>query len=439
MASQERASLYAGIQPRTEFLGYEHLRSESKIVALVGPDGLVDQVEAGQEIEIVLDRTPFYGESGGQVGDTGYIRTDTGVVNIDDTRKPAPDIFVHRGIVEEGFVTVGDTASAAVDGVRRQGIRRNHTATHLLHKALRMVVGPEAHQAGSLVAEDRLRFDFTSLDAIPADDVRKITEIVNNEIGADRPVTTTVTAYKDAVASGAMALFGEKYGDVVRLVEIDDFSQELCGGTHVGRTGEIGPFVITSESSVAAGTRRIEALTGNAAVERILGQQRVLDDLGRELKVSWVEVPSQVHALQDRSRGLEREIERLRGQLAGAKSGDLLQQAVDVGGIRVLSSRVEVESKDGLRQLGDRLRDSLQSGVIALGALVDGTPSLLVVVTPDQVANGIKAGDIIREAVVHIDGRGGGRPELAEAGGKNAEGLDAALAAVSGIVSGRVR
>jgi alanyl-tRNA synthetase len=234
-----------------------------------------------------------------------------------------------------------------------------------------------------------------------------------------------------------MALFGEKYGDVVRLVEIDDFSQELCGGTHVSHTGEIGPFVITSESSVAAGTRRIEALTGSAAIERMLGQQRVLDDLGRELKVSWTEVPGQVQALQDRSRSLEREIERLRGQLAGAKSGDLLGQAVDVAGVRVLSSRVDVESKDQLRQLADRVRDSLQSGVIGLGAVIDGKPSLLVMVTPDHVANGIKAGDVVREAVVHIDGRGGGRPELAEAGGKNPDGLDAALEAISGIVSGR--
>ncbi|MEJ7837245.1 MAG: alanine--tRNA ligase [Thermomicrobiales bacterium] len=435
-ASNERSGIYASIQPRTEFLGYEHLRSESTIVALIGPDGPVEQVEAGQEIEVVLDRTPFYGESGGQVGDTGDIRTETGLINIDETRKPAPDLFVHRGIVAEGFIAVGDSAHAIVDGIRRQGIRRNHTATHLLHKALRMVIGPEAHQAGSLVAEDRLRFDFTSLDAIPASDMRTIAEIVNREIGSDTPVTTTVTPYKEAVAKGAMALFGEKYGDVVRLVEIDEFSQELCGGTHVGRTGEIGPFVITSESSVAAGTRRIEALTGNAAIERMLGQQRVLDELGRELKVSWVEVPTQIQAMQDRSRTLEREIDRLRGQLAGAKSEDLLQQAIEVNGIRVVTSRVEVESKDGLRQLADRLRDSLQSGVIALGAIVDGKPSLLIAVTADQVAAGIKAGDIVRQAVVHIDGRGGGRPELAEAGGKNPEGLDAALEAVSGIVSG---
>jgi alanyl-tRNA synthetase len=437
-ASRDRASLYAGIQPRTEFLGYTEQRTDATIVAIVGPDGLMEQAEAGDVVEIVLDRTPFYGESGGQIGDSGEIRTETGVINIDDTRKPAPDLFVHRGTVEEGFVTVGEAATAQIDAIRRQGIRRNHTATHLLHKALRDVVGTEAHQAGSLVAEDRLRFDFTSLEAIAPQDVRRIAEIVNNEIAADTPVTTAVTSYKDAVAKGAMALFGEKYGDVVRLVEIGDVSKELCGGTHVSHTGEIGPFVIVSESSVAAGTRRIEALTGTAAIERILGQQQVLDDLGRDLKVTWSEVPSQIHALQERSRGLEREIERLRGQLAGAKSGDLISQAVEVAGIKVLSSRVEVQARGDLRQLADRVRDSLQSGVIALGAVVDGSPALLVAVTPDQVANGIKAGDLIREAATHIDGRGGGRPELAEAGGKNAAGLDAALEAISGIVSERV-
>ena len=434
-SSRDRAGLYASIQPRTEFIGYDAVKGEGKVVALLDASGSLDHAEAGQEIEIVLDRTPFYGESGGQIGDTGEIRTETGVINIDDTRKPAPDLFVHRGTVTEGFVSVGDTATAEIDAIRRQGIRRNHTATHLLHKALRMVVGQEAHQAGSLVAEDRLRFDFTSLDAVSPENVRKIAEIVNLEIANDRPVTTEITSYKDAVAQGAMALFGEKYGDTVRLVGIDDFSQELCGGTHVSRTGEIGPFVITSESSVASGVRRIEALTGTAAIDRMLGQQHLLDDLGRELKVTWTEVPAQLRQLQERSRDLEREIGRLRGQLAGAKSGDLIDQAIDVAGIRVLSSRVDIESKNDLRQLGDRLRDSLQSGVIVLGAVTDGKPSLLVMVTPDVVARGVKAGDIVRQAVTHIDGRGGGRPELAEAGGKDAAGLDTALEAVSGIVS----
>ncbi len=433
-AARDRGEMYANIQPRTEFLGYELDRAEATIVAILGVNGSVEQAEAGEQVEIVLDRTPFYGESGGQVGDSGEIRTETGLVNIDDTRKPAPDLFVHRGTVEEGFVRVGDSAIGQIDAARRQEIRRNHTATHLLHKALRLVVGTDTHQAGSLVAPDRLRFDFTALDPVDADQVRTIAEIVNREIAADRPVETAVTSYKDAVASGAMALFGEKYGDTVRMVAIDDFSKELCGGTHVRHTGEIGPFVITSEGSVASGVRRIEALTGDAAVERMLGQQRLIEELGRELRVSWTEVPTQVRALQERTRAQEREIKRLRGQVAGAQSGNLLSQAVDVNGIAVLAARVTVENKGGLRQLGDRLRDSLQSGVIVLGTVVDGKPSLLAMVTPDITGRGVRAGDIIRSAAAHIDGRGGGRPELAEAGGQDASGLDAAIEAVRGIV-----
>ncbi|MDQ3442559.1 MAG: alanine--tRNA ligase [Chloroflexota bacterium] len=430
-AGRDRSALYASVTTRTEFLGYEHEQADARIVAILGVDCAVDQAEAGQPVEIVLDRTPFYGESGGQLGDSGQIRTETGVVDIDDTRKAAPDLFVHRGSVTEGFVSAGDAATAKIYGARRQEIRRNHTATHLLHKALRLVVGDEVHQAGSLVAPDRLRFDFTALDAIEPEQVRAITEIVNNEIQADRPVETEVTAYKDAVAAGAMALFGEKYGDIVRMVQIDDFSRELCGGTHVGRTGEIGPFVVTSEGSVASGIRRIEALTGTAAVDRMLGQQRLIEDLGRELRVSWTDVPVQVRALQERSRAQEREIERLRGQVAGAQSGDLVSQAVEIDGIMVIATRISVDDKGGLRQLGDRLRDSLKSGVIVLGTVVEGKPSMLAMVTPDIAGRGVRAGDIIRAAAPHIDGRGGGRPELAEAGGKDASGLDAAIASVA--------
>ena len=437
-ASRDRANLYASIQPRTTFLGYEELRAEATVVALLGPDGPQEQAEAGEEIEIVLDRTPFYGESGGQVGDTGEIRTETGLIRIDETRKPAPDLFVHQGTVAEGFVRVGEAATAQVDAGRRQEIRRNHTATHLLHKALRMVLGNDTHQAGSLVAPERLRFDFTSLDAVDADQVRRVAEIVNHEIVADRPVATRVMAQKDAIAEGAMALFGEKYGDTVRVVQIDDFSKELCGGTHVGHTGEIGPFVITSEGSVASGVRRIEALTGNAAIERMLGQQRLVEDLGRDLKVTWTEVPGQVKALNERVRSQEREIERLRGQLAGAASSDLLRQVVDIDGISLLAARVDVENKQSLRQLGDRLRDSLQSGVIVLGTVVNGSPSLLAMVTPDVVARGVKAGALIGAIAPHVDGRGGGRPELAEAGGKNPQGLDAALLAARDTLTGLI-
>ena len=433
--ARSRAELYVDLaQGPTEFLGYEQTGAEARVVGLVSADGPVDEAEAGDSIEVILDRTPFYGESGGQIGDTGSIRTETGVINIDDTFKPTPDIHVHRGTVAEGFVRAGESARAEIDAERRGAIRRNHTATHLLHRALRSVLGEESRQAGSLVAPDRLRFDFTALEGVSDDELLNVAAVVNHEIAGNVEVITEVKPYQDAVEGGAMALFGEKYGDWVRVVEIPEFSQELCGGTHVRATGDIGPFLIVSEGSVAAGVRRIEAVTGDAAIERMLTQQRLLERSGRSLRATWMDVPEQIDALQERIRGLERETERLRGQLAAARAGDLLDRAVEVNGRRVLAVRADVDGKDALRQMGDRLRDRMGSGVVVLGAVIEGRASLLAMVTPDLVAQGVKAGDIVRETAAIVDGRGGGRPELAEAGGKDAEKLDAALAAVAGIV-----
>ena len=435
-----RAELYVSlVEQKTSFLGYTYEASPARIVALLDADGATDEVVAGQPVEIILDRTPFYGESGGQVGDKGRIRTETGLIDIDDTFKPVPDIFVHRGVVAEGFVRVGEEVSTHIDAGRRQAVRRNHTATHLLHRALRLGLGEETHQAGSLVAPDRLRFDFTAMDAITQAQLRRIAEIVNHEIARNTPVTTAVKAYDDAVRDGAMALFGEKYGAEVRVVGIDGFSTELCGGTHVARTGDIGAFVIVAEGSVAAGVRRIEALTGDGAIERMLAQQRIVDDLARDFRVTWSDVPASVVALQSRVREAEREIERLQGRLAGSQAGDLARQAVDIGGVRVLAARVEVDTREAMRQLGDRLRDQVQSGVVVLGAIFDGSPALIAMVTLDLVGRGVKAGDIVREAAAHIDGRGGGRPELAEAGGKNPAGLSDAVASVGGIVERALR
>jgi alanyl-tRNA synthetase len=269
---------------------------------------------------------------------------------------------------------------------------------------------------------------------VTAHQLHQVAAIVNHEITRNAPVTTEIKGYQTAVEEGAMALFGEKYGDVVRVVEIPGFSQELCGGTHVRATGEVGPFLIVAEGSVAAGVRRIEAVTGDVAVERMLTQQQLIEESARALRVAWPEVPGQLDVLQERIRGLERETERLRGQLAATRVGDLLERAVDVNGRRVLAARADVDGKDALRQMGDRLRDRMGSGVVVLGAVIDGRPSLLAMVTPDLVAQGVKAGDIVRETAAIVDGRGGGRAELAEAGGKDVAKLDAALAAVAGIV-----
>jgi alanyl-tRNA synthetase len=434
-ATRDRAALYVEHGGRrTEFLGYAATATDATILALLGPDGPLEEAEAGQAVEVVLDRTPFYGESGGQVGDTGRIRTETGVIDVDDTFKPTPELFVHRGTVAEGFVRTGERAQAHIDADRRRSIVRNHTATHLLHRALRIVLGEETHQAGSLVAPDRLRFDFTSLDALRPEQVVRVSEIVNEYVLADLPVTATTMPFKEALGAGAMALFGEKYGDVVRVVEVEGFSKELCGGTHVAHTGEIGPFLVASEGSVAAGVRRIEALTGAAAIERMLRQQQILESLARELRTPWSELPEQVAVIQERARAADRELTRARGQLAGARALDLLDRAVAVDGTWVLAARVEVESRDGLRQMGDHLRDRLQSGVIVLGTVINGRPSLLSMVTPDLIARGVRAGDVVNAAASLMGGGGGGRPEVAEAGGKDASKLDAALASVTEIV-----
>jgi alanyl-tRNA synthetase len=434
--ARERAELYVGAAgSKTEFLGYDTTSADASILALITADGVVDEVDAGQPVEIILDRTPFYGESGGQIGDTGSMRSETGKIDIDDTVKPVADLFVHRGVVAEGFVRTGEKVTVAVDGARRRAIQRNHTATHLLQKALRTVLGTETHQAGSLVTPDRLRFDFTSLDAMTAPQVERVAEIVNAEILESHPVSWSQKPMKEAVAEGAMALFGEKYGEVVRVVDIEGYSKELCGGTHVTNTGEIGPFVIVSEGSVAAGTRRIEALTGEAATERMLSQQRLLERVSRDLRTTWTDLPNAVATLQDRIKTAEREINALKGQAAGSQVDSVLATVQDVNGVNVIATRVNAGSKDELRELADRIRDRFPSGVFALGTVIDSNPSLLVAVTRELAGKGLNAGQIIRDIAPLIDGRGGGRADLAEAGGKNADGLEAALAAVADIVS----
>jgi len=433
-SGRERNALYVERVSTTEFLGYSETEADATILALLDPNGFVETAEAGDEIEIILDRTPFYGESGGQIGDKGEIRTETGVVSIDDTFRPTPTLFVHRGVVAEGFIKTGEAAHASIDVARRMAIRRNHTATHLLHKALREVLGTDTHQAGSLVAPDRLRFDFTSLDSMTPAQVAQVSEIVSEQVLASTPVETQVLPYSEAVEGGAMALFGEKYGDTVRVVTIGDFSKELCGGTHLQHTGQVGPFAIVSEGSVAAGVRRIEAVTGTAAIERGMRQQAVLDALARDFRSPWSELPDQVAQLREKLKTTEREVSKLRTEIAAASVGDLIESKVEVDGIAVVAGRVSANEKSDLRTAGDRLRDKLGSGVVVLGAVIDGKPSLIALVTPDAVGKGIKAGDLVRESAKHIDGRGGGRPDLAEAGGKDAGGLDTALAGVPALV-----
>lgn len=432
---RSRAELYASLSGSpTGFLGYDMTEADACVTAILGGEALVETAEAGDQLELALDRTPFYGESGGQVGDTGTVTTDTGVFDVVDTQRPTPQLIIHQGVVREGFIQVGQGAHAAIDAVRRADIRRNHTATHLVHAALRMVLGEHAHQAGSLVAPDRLRFDFTSLEPVGGPALVEIQEIVNEQIALDKLIEVAIMPFQAAAAEGAMALFGEKYGDTVRVVSVTGFSKELCGGTHVSHTGEIGLFVITEESSVASGVRRIEALTGRSSAQYALKLQQTAQRLVRGLHVPLDAIPEQVDQLIERLREREREVDRLRVELASSQLGELLGHAVMLDGVQMLSARVDAPNRDTLLRMGDRLRDQLASGVIVLGAVIDERPALLAMVTKDLVDRGIDAGKLIREITPVVGGRGGGRPELAQGGGTDPERLDDALRAARAVV-----
>jgi len=410
--------------PATAFLGYETTEADATIIAILGDDGAQEGAEAGETVTVFLDRTPFYGESGGQVGDTGLLTAEAGIFAVVDTRRPNTSLVAHRGQITEGSLRVGDRVRAAVDFARRAAIRRNHTATHLLHRALHIVLGEHAKQAGSLVAPDRLRFDFTHSGGMSGDELRRVAEIANDQVLADTPVETTVMAFDDAVAGGAMALFGEKYGDTVRVVRVGDYSRELCGGTHVGRTGEIGPLVIVGEESSAAGVRRIEAMTGVPAIEYIGALQRMVGDLAAEFRGTPEELPERIHAQREQLRARDREIEALRAQVARAAVGGLLDQATTINGVRVLAARAD---SGDLGQLGDQLRDHLGPSVVVLGSVEDGKAKLLAVVSDEAVGRGVSAGAILREVAPIVGGRGGGRDNRAQGGGPNGDALGAAL------------
>jgi alanyl-tRNA synthetase len=427
---------YAGLKlPPTEFLGYDQDRAQGSILAIIGANGPQEVADTGDEVEIVLDRTPFYAESGGQVGDTGLLASGAGQFGVTDTQRPVAGITGHRGKVEAGQFRVGDTVEATIDSERRADIRRNHTATHILHRALRLVLGTHAQQAGSLVAPDRLRFDFTHQQALTADELRRVGAIASEAVLANDRVYADVMDQQAALATGAMALFGEKYGDQVRVVTIEDFSKELCGGTHVTATGEIGPIVITGEAGVAAGVRRLEALTGRSALAYLGQVQSATDALFAQFRTRVPEqLPPHVEGLRGRIRELEREVERLKGELAGGQAGNLLANVREIAGVKVLATRVDVPDAGALSQLGDRLRDSLGAGVIVLGAVTNERPALLTIVTPDLVARGLKAGDILGETARALGGRGGGRPDRAQGGGGDPTKLDSALDAVPTIV-----
>jgi len=419
----------------TVFVGYETLTSQSTIKAIFVEDQQVEQASVGQEVEVVLDITPCYAESGGQLSDHATMKAESSEVWVDMVTKPVEGLHLHRGRVLSGIIRVNDTVTVQVDTKRRMNIARNHSATHLLHKALREVLGEHVKQAGSLVSPDRLRFDFTHFTSIAPDELGQVEQIVNEAILNNFPVQTVVATLDEARVMGATALFDEKYGNKVRVVKMGDFSMELCGGTHVGSTAQVGMFKLLSESSVGSGLRRVEAVTGQGTLDYLQAQEDQLSLIAQAVKAPAHELVHRVEAMVQDLRGQEKETEMLRARLARYEVQSLLEAVQDINGIKVLEARTTASDMDSLRAMLDLLRDKMGSGVIVLGAENGGKVNLVAGVSKDLVARGLHAGKIIKEIAPLVGGGGGGRPDMAQAGGKDPAGLGSALAKVSELVT----
>lgn len=415
------------------FLGYTMDSAPGKVIAIIKDGAPVDTLGAGESGTVLTDQSPFYGEAGGQVGDTGTIRSKSTTFTVTDTQKPVEGVIAHHGSVSSGHLSVGDSVDQDVDADRRDSIRLNHTATHMLHSALQTVVGEHVMQKGSMVNAERLRFDFSHHKALSTEELAAIEAMVYAEVLRNQGVETEECAMDDAIEKGAMALFGEKYGDNVRVVDIPGYSTELCGGTHARRTGDIGLFRIIGESSVAAGVRRIEAETGLGAVATLKAQDQVVLSARSLLKTHSAQVPDAIERILEDRKRLSQELEQLKRELARSQSGDLTEQAREADGYRVLAAEVNVDAKT-LRDEADRLRDTLGTGVVVLGSREGGAVKLVVAVSKDIAGSKVHAGNLIREIAGMVGGGGGGRPDLAQAGGKNPDALPGALEAVYGLL-----
>jgi alanyl-tRNA synthetase len=416
----------------TKFVGYEQLESDSTLQAVLKGDRLVKEAHEGDEVEVVLDVTPFYAEGGGQVGDQGVLVGTEGRLEIKETTRPVPEMIVHKGRVTQGRIREGEQLHLSVNRTTRQDAARNHTATHLVHAALRDLLGPHVKQFGSLVAPNRLRFDFAHFRPLSSRDIDEIEGVVNTEIRRNEGVKSEVMSIQDAVAKGALAFFGDKYGEQVRVVTVESFSKELCGGTHCRHTGEIGVFRIVSEGGVAAGVRRIEAQTGHGAMAMMKKLEADVRELSELLKVGPSELVAKTRKVMAQLKDKERELEELKLKMASGST--VASTARTVAGVPVHVQRTDGLDMNAMRQLADQLRDKLKSGVVALGAATDdGKVSLLAVVTKDLTGK-IKAGELVKVMAAEVGGTGGGRPEMAQAGGKDPAKLDAALEKVFGLV-----
>ncbi len=422
--------------PATTFHGYDSLEHGGNILALYKDGAAVNELHEGDLGVVVLDDTPFYAESGGQVGDRGELRSVHGIFAVEDTQKIQASVFGHHGVVKTGTLSVGNGVAARVDLQARTRTMRNHSATHLMHKALRQVLGEHVQQKGSQVDPDKTRFDFVHTQPMSNEQIRQVENIVNAEILANSPCETRVLLIEEAQKLGAMMLFGEKYGDSVRVLDIG-FSRELCGGTHVQRTGDIGLFSIVAEGGVAAGVRRVEAVTGDNALRYVQGMETALGGVAGTLKVLRSEVPARVNALLDQTRRLERELAALKGKLASAQGDDLGSRAVEVKGVKVLAASLDGADSVTLRETLDKLKDKLKSAIIVLATVADGKVSLIAGVTADLTGK-VKAGELVNFVAQQVGGKGGGRPDMAQAGGTDAAALPAALASVTDWVGAKL-
>jgi alanyl-tRNA synthetase len=425
---------YAG--DATAFHGYEHLVCEhSKVTALYVDGTPVTQAKAGDDVVIVLDHTPFYAESGGQVGDTGELRNPRARVVVEDTVKIQASVHGHQGRIVEGAVELGDVFVARVNGDQRARTMRNHSVTHLMHKALREVLGAHVQQKGSLVTSERTRFDFAHNAPVTDAQIAQVEALVNAEILANAATQARVLPIEEAQKLGAMMLFGEKYGDEVRVLDIGS-TRELCGGTHVQRTGDIGLFKVVAESGIAAGIRRVEAVTGEGALAYLQQLEGTLGGVAGTLKVTPLEVPGRVGAVLEQVRALEKEIAALKGKLASAQGDELMAQAVDVKGLKVLAATLEGADAKTLRETLDKLKDKLKTAAIVLAAVDGGKVQLAAGVTADSIGR-VKAGELVNFVAQQVGGKGGGKPDMAMAGGTDAAALPQALASVAGWVGER--
>ena len=422
---------------QVRFIGYRQLHQPSVVTALLVNDAPVGHATVGQVVEVVLQDTPFYAEGGGQVGDAGTITAPNGKVRIEDTQAPVAGLIVHRGVIEDGEVSLGDSVVAAVDPSRRLDTTRNHSATHLLHAGLRRVLGAHVRQAGSLVAPDRLRFDYSHVSPLAGEELLEIQALVNTKVRDNLSVSTRESTLTQAVNDGALAFFGDRYGETVRVVEMSDgdaFSVEVCGGTHVAATGQIGSLFVIGESSIGGGMRRIEAVAGRAAEELFLQRTATLESLSRKLETPMVDLERRMDSFIEDADGVRKRLAALERQSLLREAQDLLSSAADVEGVRVVSARTSATNTEGMRQMGDWLKEKLSSAVVVLATLENGRPSLVAMVTPDLVTKGLHAGHIARDTAKIMDGGGGGRPEMAQAGGKRADKLEEALGRVPGLV-----